>query len=562
MPPAGPPAPGQAAPPPAGPGHPTPGNPVPGHPAPGQTAPPPPAPPQGQQPGPYTGAPGHQPQGQPGPGAGQFPPPVGGPQGSPPQQGYAPPPPGGQQPPPPYPQQGQAPGQFPGQPPFPGGPTAAPFPGGPGQPPGPGRSGVPVPLILAIVMVVLIGAGVGGYFLLAENDSADPAADRPANAMSRLWEAPSPVSEREGQDENNLRSMWLNNDDVVFGDGDGVRAYNRKTGKKQWTVKTPKGAGEVCAMSKEASDDGVGAVVFDAGGDDCSFLSVVDTDTGRTLWSKNLKGESTEDSPQMVVNSKVVAVAIGDTYAGFTITGGAKVWELTSRGHDCTTTVGLSPQYRAVGSDCPDAKPKKQLALQDLEYSGIHSTVSGDGRAVGEILSDRPLTIRMSAEANVIDAEGTLSTYTKEGKPDKTFKLEGELKDLSLKPRDTIVDEDEQVLVSGYDTDGIAAVDLKTGKLLWRKRASAAVALDTDGLIAVTSAPAAGPAGQDPKLISLGVRDGKEKVLGTIYDPKHNLGMPGFMSLAWDGHTNTLFLQSESLSHDKTSVQAFKAPTG
>lgn len=541
MPPAGPPVPGQATPPSVG------------HPVPGQTAPSPPAPPQGQQPGPYMGGPGYQPQGQPGPGGPQFPPPVGQPQGPPP-QGYA----GGQQPP--YPQQGQAPGQFPGQPPFPGGPTGAPFPGGPGQPPGPGRSGVPVPLILAIVMVVLVGAGVGGYFLFTADDSGSPAADRPANAMQRLWEAPSPASDREGQGENNLRSMWFNNDDVVLGDGQGVRAYNRKTGKKQWTVKTPKGAGEVCAMSKDASEDGVGAVVFDAGGDDCSFLSVIDTDTGRTLWSKNLKGGNTEDTPQMVVNSKVVAVAIGDTYAGFTITGGAKVWELTARGHDCTTTVGLSPQYRAVGSDCSDAKPKKQLALQDLEYSGIHSTVTGDGRAVGQILSDRPLTIRMSEEADVIDAEGTLSTYTEEGKPDKTFKLSGELKDLSLKPRDTFVDEDEQVLVSGYGSGGIAAVDLKTGELLWKKRSSASAALDTEGLIAVTDAPDTGTPGQDPVLVSIGVRDGKEKVLGTVYDPKHALGSPELMSLAWDGHTNTLFIQGDGLSHDKSSIQAFKAP--
>lgn len=525
-----------------------------GHPAPGQPAPP--VPPQGQQPGPYMGGPGYQPQGQPGPGGPHFPPPVGQPQGPPP-QGYA----GGQQPP--YPQQGQAPGQFPGQPPFPGGPAAAPFPGGPGQPPGPGRSGVPVPLILAIVMVVLIGAGVGGYFLFTADDSAAPASDRPANAMPRLWEAPSPASDREGQGENNLRSMWFNNDDVVFGDAQGVRAYNRKTGKKQWTAKTPKGAGEVCAMSKEPSEDGVGAVVFDAGGDDCSFLSVIDTDTGRTLWSKNLKGgSSTEDSPQMVVNSKVVAVAIGQTYAGFTITGGAKVWELTARGHGCTTTVGLSPQYRAVGSDCSDAKPKKQLALQDLEYSGIHSTVTGDGRAVGQILSDRPLTIRMSEEANVIDAEGTLSTYTEEGKPDKTFQLSGELKDLSLKPRDTFVDEDEQVLVSGYGSGGIAAVDLKTGELLWKKRSAASAALDTEGLIAVTDAPDTGTPGQDPVLVSIGVRDGKEKVLGTVYDPKHALGSPELMSLAWDGHTNTLFIQGEGLNHDKSSIQAFKAPIG
>lgn len=119
-------------PPPAGQGAagmPPAGQPAPGHPA-------PPVPPQAQQPGPYMGGPGYQPQGQPGPGGPHFPPPVGQPQGPPP-QGYA----GGQQPP--YPQQGQAPGQFPGQPPFPGGPTAAPFPGGPGQPPVRGAAGFP-----------------------------------------------------------------------------------------------------------------------------------------------------------------------------------------------------------------------------------------------------------------------------------------------------------------------------------------------------------------------------------------------------------------------------------
>ncbi|MFI0716921.1 PQQ-binding-like beta-propeller repeat protein [Streptomyces inhibens] len=422
-----------------------------------------------------------------------------------------------------------------------------------------------MPLILAIVMVVLIGAGVGGYFLFTGEGSADPAADRPANAMPRLWEAPSPGSQREGQDENGLRSMWFNNDDIIFGDGEGVRAYNRKTGKKKWTAKTPKGAGEVCAMSKEASDEGVGAVVFDAGGDDCSYLSVIDTDTGRTLWSKNLKAEGArEDRPQVVVNSKVVAVMIGRTYTGFTITRGAPVWHLISRGHDCTTTVGMSPQYQAVASDCADAKPKKELILQDLEYDSIHSTVKGESRAVDRILADWPLTLLMSDEAGAIDAGRSISTYTKDGKPDKTFKIEGDLKELNFEPRNTYVDEDELVLVTGYGaSDGLAALDLKTGKLLWKKRGSAAVAgIDSEGVIAVTSSPDTGAISRDPVLVSIALRDGKEKAMGTLYDPKHSLPAPHSMSLAWNGNENTLFIQGERLSDDRPSVQAFKAPTG
>ncbi|MFG2831846.1 PQQ-binding-like beta-propeller repeat protein [Streptomyces sp. NPDC048434] len=421
-----------------------------------------------------------------------------------------------------------------------------------------------MPLILAIVMVVLVVAGVGGYFLFSGNDSADPGAGRPANAMPRQWEAASPMSEREGQNENGLRSMWFNNDDVIYGDGEGVRAYNRKTGKKKWTAKTPKGAGEVCAMSKEPSDDGVGAVVFDAGGDDCSYLSVLDTDTGRTLWSKNLQdGQDAERQPRVVVNSKVVAVTIGQTYAGFSIAHGSMVWQLTARGHACTNSVGLSPQYLAVVSDCPDAKPKQQMSLQDLEYASIHSKITGENHAIEQVLSDWPLTLLMD-DGSSVDPARFVQTYTKEGKPDHSFKLEGELKEMKFDPRSTYVDEDEQVLVAGYGANnGLAAMDLKTGKLLWKKRGSAAIAgADHDGLVMVTDSPDSGASAVNALMVSVGVRDGKEKVRGALYEKEHNLPAPSDMSLAWNGNDNTLFVQSERLSDNRPSVQAFKAPVG
>ncbi|MFE3887651.1 PQQ-binding-like beta-propeller repeat protein [Streptomyces lydicus] len=493
---------------------------------------------------------------------------MGQPQGPPP-QGY-PAPHGGQQPPPPYAQnQGPMPGQVPGQVPYPGGPMAPQFqggPGGPGVPVGPGgpggprRSGVPVPLILTIVMVLLVAAGVGGYFLFS-GDSADPGAARPANALPRKWEAASSVSEREGQNENGLRSMWFNNDDVIYGDGEGVRAYNRKTGKKKWTVKTPKGAGEVCAMSAEPSDDGVGAVVFDAGGDDCSYLSVVDTDTGRTLWSKNLQdGHGAEHEPRVVVNSKVVAVTIGQTYAGFSVGRGAKVWDLTARGHDCTNSVGLSPQYLAVASDCSDAKPQKQLMLQDLEYDSIHSTVTGEDHTIARTLSDRPLTL-LTESGSTADPVHYIQTYTDKPKPDHTFQLSGELKDLKFEPRNTYVDEDEKILVTGYGAgNGLAAMDMKTGELLWKKRGSAAIAgVNNQGLIMVTDSPDSGASAVKPLVVAVGLRDGKEKVKGTLYEKEHNLPAPGDMSLALD-RDNMLFIQSERLTDNRPSVQAFEVP--
>lgn len=419
-----------------------------------------------------------------------------------------------------------------------------------------------MPAIVGILAVALIACAAGGYYLL-EGGNSDAAPDRPANALPRLWEAPSPVSERHAQNDNGMRSMWFNSDDIIYGDEDGVRAYHRKSGKKQWTVKTPKGAGEVCAMSKAPSDDGVGAVVFDAGGDDCSYLSVVDTDTGRTLWSKNLKdARASERNPMVVVNKEVVAVAIGRTYAGFSLTG-AKKWELTARGHFCSNSVGLSPEHLAVASDCSDAKPKRQLNLQDLEVNSIRSKIAGEKRAVEQILSDWPLTLLMNSDPDAPEPDRSIQTFTKDGKPNKSFTLEGELKELSFEPRSTFIDEDEEVMITAYgDTKGIAAVDLKTGKLLWKKRGEVATAgLDTDGAVAVTTSPDSGASARDPLLISIGLRDGKEKVLGAVYDPDHQLPSPTSMSLFWHGREDTLFVQGERLSDNRPSVQAFKVPT-
>ncbi|MEU5241168.1 hypothetical protein ACH4UR_35255 [Streptomyces lydicus] len=106
-------------------------------------------------------------------------------------------------------------------------------------------------------------------------------------------------------------------------------------------------------------------------------------------------------------------------------------------------------------------------------------------------------------------------------------------------------------------------MDPRTGKLLWKKRGSMATAgVDSDGLIAVTNSPDSGASARDPLLISIGVRDGKEKAKGAVYDPQHSLPAPDAMSLAWNGNDNVLYVQGERLSDDRPSVQAFKAPVG
>ncbi|WP_405743053.1 PQQ-binding-like beta-propeller repeat protein [Streptomyces sp. NBC_01525] len=499
------------------------------------------------QPAPQPGAPGPQP-GAPGPylPPGQGVPGAYGQQAGAPGYAYPPAPPGGGPQGPGFGQQYMA-----GQPPVAGGPV--PYPGAPGQPARPSRGGLPVVAIIALVLVLLVGLGVGGYFALTSGNHDTPTEAKPANAMARLWETALPDTQRQTDDDNGLRSMWFNDDELVFGDAGGVSAYNRKTGKKTWTVKTPKHAGEVCAMSQDTSEDGVGAVVFDAGGDDCSYLSVVDADTGHTLWSKNLKGDSSEDHPQVVVNRKVVAVAIGQTYAGFSISGGAELWHLTSRGHDCTDGTAFSPDYLVWSSECDDKKPKQLLTVQDLQFGSLNSRTKGDSRVASQILSDRPLTVLMASEANLVDPDLSIQTFDKDLKPAHTFKIEGELKDLDLHPRTTFVDEDAQVLVAGYgNLGGIAAVDLKTGKLLWKKQGTPVAEGDGE-VIGVANGPQ-----QDPVLVSFDVRDGTQTVKGTLYDPKHELASPHLMSLTWSENEQTLYLEDKRLSDDQPILRAYE----
>ncbi|MFD4404220.1 hypothetical protein ACFWPH_15830 [Nocardia sp. NPDC058499] len=86
--------------------------------------------------------------------------------------GQNPYPPGPQQ----YPPQGMQPGYGPPPyPPQPGGPYA-PQPGGP-YPPQPGKSRGTVVMVTLVVVVLVVGLGVGGYFLLSGGDGAgDPRA--------------------------------------------------------------------------------------------------------------------------------------------------------------------------------------------------------------------------------------------------------------------------------------------------------------------------------------------------------------------------------------------------
>lgn len=467
----------------------------------------------------------------PGPGGAGYPPP-GGP------QGFGQMPPGGG----PF---GQGPGGIPGAP----------------VPPGGQRRGVPVAAIVAIVLVVLLALGTGGYFLLA-GGSDDEAEQKPPLSMAQLWNTDLKKSDNPPDDDAGMRSVWMTDGAVVYGDKDGVRAYNDQTGKQEWELEAPKGAGQVCALPTEPNRDGVGAAVFDSGGGDCSFLSVFDTKSGHTLWVRNLKGREAEHHPLVGISNEQVVVAIGNSYSGYDISGGAGKWSLKWPAGDCTATFGMSNEYLARVSDCSKAKPHRTLLVQEHELDSFNAFVPNEKLEVRRIVSDSPLVLLMGEDSS--DGKRELRTFDTEGKPkpDKSIPLTGDLEELDLDARSTMVDEESKVLVTTYgNRSGMTAVDLKTGKRLWKRSGAAAVALEEGNVIAVgvSHGSPSHPATQDPELISVGLRDAKTKLLGTLLTAGHDLPTGPNMSLAWNGNERVLYVEGESVSTFRPFLRAYKA---
>ncbi|MFI1850059.1 PQQ-binding-like beta-propeller repeat protein [Streptomyces sp. NPDC020480] len=437
---------------------------------------------------------------------------------------------------------------YPQQPPGgPGGaPGPAPGPPWPTPPPPPRRGGGRVTAILAIVVLLLAG---GIAVALFEHDgSGDPAAkksSRPAHALRQKWETRLPDAHVRGT-LSGLPALWTTSRGPVYADDNGVRAFDPETGRTLWTVRTPKGASEVCAIAPRPNSDGVGAAVYDAGGDDCAYLVVFDTDTGRTLWSKNLARDSKSFTPHVEVGEDVVVAGIGPVSA-YAISGGEKKWTLTSRGRDCGTDIAWSAGYLAASSSCSDVTPENQLSILDLRDGDADSwKFPNEKRDVELVVGNDPLTLMLAEEEDGNDTKRYLQTYTKDGKPDKTFPMTGKRKNLQFDPTATAVG-DDSVLLSSYDnTSGLGATDLRTGTVLWSKADTIQIGLESGKVLAV-KAPE--QPGQDPNVVSIGLRDGKEAARGLLLTPRHSLSrVQSLTAGVWGG---TLYVVNQEIDDPK-----------
>ncbi|MYY06013.1 MULTISPECIES: PQQ-binding-like beta-propeller repeat protein [unclassified Streptomyces] len=328
---------------------------------------------QPQQPGPYG-----QPQQQPGPyGQPQQP----GPYGQQPQPGYG------------FPQQ-----QYSGAPVPPG-------PGGPGG--GPSKRKPAMIIGAAVAALLVIGGGV--YFATSGGDDDDD--DKPVAKQSEEVQKPSvsPSVDKgdgngTGREDDDLNSgrkdgeakvLWLQKNDVdlprngadVYGPwlvGDTVvkgmyrtmSAYAVADGTQKWTLKLP---ADICSAPQQTTTDGKIVIAIKNGTTDkadCSMLQLIDLNTGKAGWKKEVKKsglfDMMSDLSMAISGDTVTAGRTGGSNAfrvsdgkelfgkrsgncqPFAFAGGTKLIAATS----CRTDDVKNPQHEIEEVDPSTGKPK------------------------------------------------------------------------------------------------------------------------------------------------------------------------------------------------------------
>ncbi|AKH84842.1 hypothetical protein AA958_24475 [Streptomyces sp. CNQ-509] len=275
-----------------------------------------------------------------------------------------------------------------------------------------------------------------------------------------------------------LPPLWVTGDRVVGISTEGVTGHDAKTGKPAWELAPPPGAGQPCAASPAVNAGGVGAVLFgpaDAkpGDDSCAVLTVVDTTSGKLLWSKDLtSGDSAYPSadviPVSVGEEAVTVELIEDGLHRFSLDGEELPTPEVTVGEQCddfSTDWRHSATSLVAVVDCPDLTgAENHIAAYDAasgeELWTAADFTDEDQPARVEILTDEPLTVATQERLVSFGEDGKVLTDLPLKRPDGY---------LHLDPGDFTIR--DSVLVTSYDdaTNDYVGIDLTTGKELWKK---------------------------------------------------------------------------------------------
>ena len=434
-----------------------------------------------------------------------------------------------------------------------------PYPAG-GMPPRPPKR--TTGKVAALVTVAVVGVAVlalAAYLLLPfDGEKKD---DLPANALSQEWSVPVSVSHRTPRPLIPLPGMWFLGDAVVVGDARlGLRAYDHRTGKQLWELERPESAGELCGMSPTIAS-GTGAVAFDAGGDNCGVLAAVETDTGEVLWAR--RTEDRGSAQELVeINSETVVTTAGGYTRAYDVRTGEERIVPQARGRHCGTYLAPSRRYIIVTSSCSDATPRHQLSVMEA-WTGDDDVwrFPNENLNISRVLSDDPLTAVFEHEDESLEVlVFTDKDHVNANRILHRLKLTGPLSAVQIGSAPAYVTEDAVLVAEHRGGNRQIAVDLKTGKVLWRspEGQQRLLGMDSTSDTVLIAHQVPYQDGRPPhlELVLYKIHSGKRKTVGTLA-VRGTYGLSLFdVTLGWSGGSTIYALvRSED---GKATLRAFE----
>ncbi|MBM7171427.1 PQQ-binding-like beta-propeller repeat protein [Streptomyces sp. G44] len=250
-----------------------------------------------------------------------------------------------------------------------------PQPGGPGSGGGKKFGGQMAIIVAAVVAIALIVGGGVWYASSKGDDSKNTAqgdgkgggdkkgkggtgGDTPSGQGPAKEKAPADPSAKVvmqlPQPEVPKDQIWqahgslLTDDTYVKSGINEVNGYDPDTGKEKWSVPL---SGQVCAMSRETTEDGVAAVVTEEAkrnkkGDyeSCTNVSAIDLKSGKKLWTE------TVETNGMKATFKEVTISGTTIAAGAGTSSGGAAWDVSGKSL-WTPKVGKCEDVGYAGGD-------------------------------------------------------------------------------------------------------------------------------------------------------------------------------------------------------------------
>ncbi|MFG3257203.1 PQQ-binding-like beta-propeller repeat protein [Streptomyces sp. NPDC048172] len=404
---------------------------------------------------------------------------------------------------------------------------------------------------LAVLCALLaIGACTGGGS--GDGDEDKPRAAAQPKKLKKAWEA----SLGQGSRSHSGYVVWTGEGVLALRDGEELRGYDARTGKKRWTLKTPKGTSGVCGTSAEPNAAGLGGVFFTAEKEKgkkgaCTYAGTVNLADGEVGWARDVGRKPGGGEGDISVGDEAATVTL-DCYGvkQFRTRDGKPLGTRLKSDKACAHDVDHNGRHLAV-REAPVGNAKERVPgwMPAAEGAPAHFALYEDGKPepvwrtkadrvadkLRGIVSDEPLVLDISR-----DGHRLLQTYDSDGRPVHTigkqlsgFSGDGGTQDDGQRDTGPYVRGD--TLVMGYERDSaLYAYDLRTGEVRWKKRRDGARVLGVwrDKLLAVRQMKGGkGSKGLPvPWLVTLGTEDGKERTIGRIAES----GVQPQIAAVWD----------------------------